>query len=329
MEQEYILKIIRGEVPPDERERFFEQVAADPELASRYARVKNQYIMDTLPYAPSAGTIMGIKPKKQRRLIPALIKAAAVLFIPLVAYVAYDILGSPAVADDVFRTVASYSAATGVRYRVDTGVKANVTLPDSTHVWLNSDSYLDVPEDFGAENRVVFLSGEGYFDVESDEGSPFLIKTPRDIVVRVTGTEFNLSCYENDPEMMLTLLKGSLELISQKDSEIIDVKPNQQIRIDYRSRERKLDPQADTAYATAWKEGSLRFENTPMDEVVRRLERWYGIHIAVDDPAILKHSFTADFESESVGQVLGLMQITVGISYEIEGNRVRLYTSSR
>ena len=297
-------------------------------LARKYARVKNKHMIETLPYRPGAETLRHTE-KPKRKIIPTLTKIAAVLFIPLLAYFAYDLFAGHKTSDEVFKTFASYETATGVRYSVNTGVKATVTLPDCTKVWLNSGSYLDIPDDFGRDNRLVFLSGEGYFDVESDERSPFLIKTPKAIVVGVTGTEFNLSCYENDRSMKLTLLKGSLELIRENDNEVINVRSNEQVVIDYESLDEKLDTGADTEYATAWKEGSLRFENTPMDEVVRRLERWYGFHVSVGDPAILKHSFTADFESESISQVLGLMERTVGISYEIDGNKVRLYSGSR
>ena len=328
MEQAYILKIVKGECTSEERAHFFAQVVADKELAGEYARVKNNYMIEQLPYCPDAATTFFTK-KPTRRLSFHLMRIAATLFIPLLAYTLYNFFTGNKIAAGGFKTIASYETATGVRYWVNTGVKAVVTLPDSTQVWLNSGSSLDVPNDFGKDNRLVFFSGEGYFKVQSDTASPFLIKIPQDMVVRVTGTEFNLSCYENDRNLKLTLMSGSLELIREKSNEIINVRPNEQVVIDYKSLDKEQNTITDTGYATAWKEGYLRFDNTPMDDVVRRLERWYGVHISVEDRTIYKHLFTADFESESICQVLDMIETAVGIAYEVDGNKVRLYTVSQ
>jgi len=327
MDQEYILRIIKGECSPDEREKFFEQISSDKILMQEYARLKNKHILATLPYSPSVKTLLNNR-KPKRQFIYLLTKIAAVLFIPLFAWFIYDLVNEKRGIESNYKAIASYELATGVRYKVNTGIKAMLTLPDSTMIWLNSGSYLDVPKDFGKNNRKVYLSGEGYFDVVSDKTSPFIISTPKSISVRVTGTQFNLSCYENDNNMKLTLLKGSLELIREENNEIITVKPDEEVIINYQTLESKLDTTVDTKYAIAWKEGNLRFVDTPMAEVVRKMERWFGVQVTVDNPAIYKHTFTADFESESVTQVLNLLEISTNISYEIKGNKIRLSMSS-
>ncbi|MCK9303924.1 MAG: DUF4974 domain-containing protein [Bacteroidales bacterium] len=324
MDRKYILRIVKGEGTPEERARFFARTSQDENLAREYARVKNKYIMSTLPYSPSSAVSLTGE-KQKGRFVSSLIKVAAVLFIPLMSYFIYDISKDRGASKDIFKTVASTETGTGVHYWVNTGVKATVILPDSTQVWLNSASSLDIPENFGKDNRLVFLSGEGFFKVKSNKALPFHIKTPKGIAVRVTGTEFNLSCYENDKNLKLTLLKGSLDIIREQNNEIISVKPNEQVVIDYELPDKKVDSDTDLKYATAWKEGNLRFEKTPMDEVVRKLERWYGVHITIENKDLLRHFFTADFESESIIQVMELMKITIGASFEIKGNDIRLY----
>ncbi len=328
MDQEYILKIIKGECSADERERFFELLSSDKELMQEYARLKNKYVINTLPYSLSINTLSS-KEQPKPRLIQVITKIAAVLFIPLLAWSVYNLMQERNNAGNVQNLITSYELGKGVRYEVNKGIKAMLTLPDSTIIWLNSGSYLDVPKNFTKSNRIVYLSGEGYFEVESDKNSPFQIITPKSVLVRVTGTKFNLSCYENDKNMKLTLLKGSLELIKQNDKDTISVKPNEEVIINYKTLEDKLDTLVDTKYAIAWKDGNLRFVDSPMDEVVRKMERWYGIQITVDNPGIYKQTFTADFDSESVTQVLNLLEISTNISHEIKGNRVRLSMSSK
>lgn len=324
MDKKHILRIVKGEGTEEERKLFFEQLASDQELADEYSKVKNSFTINSLPNTPDPRSFL--KPKTKRlKLFTIITRVAAVLFIPLMGYFTYNVLTNTKIDD----TPSIYRFGTGVQYVVNPGIKASLTLPDSTRVWLNSESYLNIPTDFSEDNRIVMLSGEGYFEVKSNQHSPFIINTHANIKVKVTGTKFNLSCYENDPNMKISLLNGSLDLI-KNDKEIIAVKPQEQVIIEYSSLKDLHEPEADIDYAIAWKEGFLRFNNTPMDEVLRKLERWFGVDITVQDSRILKHLFTADFESESLTQVLELMKITANIHYEIlESNKVKLYTLTK
>ena len=325
MDQEYILNIVKGGGAEEERKAFFRQVAVDQQLAKEYARLKNEFIIRSLPHRPNMVMLFN-EQKPKNSIIHTLVKIAAILFIPLLAYFAYDMIRSHNQPGTETKDTALYRAGTGVRYTVNTGIKASLLLPDNTKVWLNSGSYLDIPGYFSNNHREIFLMGEAYFEVKSDPSSPFWVNTIKDIVVKVTGTEFNLSCYENDDNMKLTLFSGSLELIKD-NKEVINVQPEEQVIIAYNTLKNDLVVVKDVEYVSAWKKGYLRFKNTPMDEVFRKLERWYGVRISVEDTTILKYSFTADFESESLLQVLELMKITTGINYQINSNNVRLYTS--
>ena len=62
-----------------------------------------------------------------------------------------------------------------------------------------------------------------------------------------------------------------------------------------------------------------------MDEVIRKLERWYGVDITVNNPSISKFRYTAEFKSESINQVLDAIKITSKVSYSIDGKSVTLY----
>ena len=75
----------------------------------------------------------------------------------------------------------------------------------------------------------------------------------------------------------------------------------------------------------AWREGYLVFNNTPMDAVIRRMERWYGVNINVRNPQILNYRMTAEFESESLIQVLEILKISSNIRYRVNGTQVTLF----
>ena len=63
------------------------------------------------------------------------------------------------------------------------GVKAKITLPDGSAVWLNSDSRIIYPDRFESDIREIEFSGEAYFDVVSDSLRPLIIKTNKDFKI--------------------------------------------------------------------------------------------------------------------------------------------------
>lgn len=89
-----------------------------------------------------------------------------------------------------------------------------LTLPDSTRVWLNAESELRFPDRFVGDKRVVFLSGEAYFDVERDEEHPFRVELDGGSV-NVLGTEFNVSAYAGE-DVAATLVEGSVSFRTQE-----------------------------------------------------------------------------------------------------------------
>ena len=65
-----------------------------------------------------------------------------------------------------------------------------------------------------------------------------------------------------------------------------------------------------------------------MSEVVKRLERWYGVQIEVENKELLAYRFTATFKSESLDRVLNVLKISSDIDYQINDTLVRLKSVS-
>jgi transmembrane sensor len=86
-----------------------------------------------------------------------------------------------------------------------------VYLPDSTMVWLNTNSSLSYTDDFGKQQRQVTLKGEGYFNVRHDKEKPFTVITEY-ANLRVLGTSFNIR--EDSSHVVLTVAEGSAKLFS-------------------------------------------------------------------------------------------------------------------
>lgn len=212
-----------------------------------------------------------------------------------------------------------------LKYNVNPGVKGNVILPDGSEVILNSDSRLTCPSRFEDGKRVVELDGEGYFKVKSNRDWPMFVRTKKGVIVKVTGTEFNLSSYSNDKNLKLTLVSGKVSLMTDDQEEEIVLKEKEEVVVSpegISSAGRKV---ADMRLNTSWKDGYLVFDNTPIEEVIKRIERWYGVVITVNNTKVMDNVFTASFSSESLGQVLNLLRLTCGVRSSVQDNRVSLY----
>ena len=230
------------------------------------------------------------------------------------------------------------------------GSKTQIVLPDGTRVWLNAGSNLTYYSDYNGEKRDVTLSGEAFFEVTKNPNKPFVVKTGK-INIKAYGTAFNVKSYPTDRFVETTLINGvvTIEQVSTKKTLAI-LKPNQK-SIFYKDDIRpsltkilKLDKQKitkdsiievnanenillaqtnNTESQTAWKEQKLYFTSETFDEIAKKLERWYGVTIHLQNDELLNERFTGKFtHNEPLAQVLEAIKITTPISYSIKLNDV-------
>lgn len=332
MDKERILKHLRGFSSASEKEELLNWVNQNEENAALFNSVRSDFLFENLPYRiidkqNHSGVIRRVK-----GTIPVktwIIRAAAIILIPLMIIALYELVRKSDESSNI-SGITPVRITPGQRqvttlYKVNPGVKGMVNLPDGSSVWLNSNSTLEVPSKFDSLARIVELNGEGYFYIESDSEWPMYVKTKRGITVKVTGTEFNLLSYENDKELKFTLLSGKASLIRESTNEEINVKVMEEIVIPDKSNTGGKRGVARIKLNTGWKDGLLVFEDTPMDEVIKKMERWYGVRFTVKDNNIYSYCFTATFSSESITQVLELLKITSNIGYSIKNRDVTLH----
>jgi ferric-dicitrate binding protein FerR (iron transport regulator) len=161
------------------------------------------------------------------------------------------------------------------------GKRIEITLADGTRIWLNSGSQLSYPVSFTSNSREVYLSGEAFFDVESDPSKPFQVITD-DMKIEATGTRFNVTSYANDPTTQTVLLSGKVSAGKNKRfARTVDIEPGE--RIAYNKQEDNLmKDRVDVELYASWIDGYLIFDNEPVDEVFRKLERYYNKNILTE-----------------------------------------------
>ena len=195
---------------------------------------------------------------------------------------------------------------------VPAGQRAEVTLADGTHVWLNSRSTLKFSEQFSANTRNVELDGEGYFSVQHNEKSPFTVQTPK-YTIQVLGTEFNVKAYHNSPLFETALIKGSVEITSPELSQSLRLKPDE-IAVANNGR-LETSHISDYNYFK-WKEGLFCFENESIQDLIDKLQLYYDIQIDVQRPSLLQYRYSGKFRiKDGVEHVLKVLQLKHKFTY--------------
>jgi len=211
-------------------------------------------------------------------------------------------------------------------FYTERGVKGKIVLEDSTVVWLNSDSKIIYPEHFANDSRQVRFEGEGFFEVKKNSEWPMVVTTEKGMSIKVLGTKFHIRSYNNDETEQATLFTGKIQLAKlikgksgMMEKRTFDMIPNEVVVFN-KSGVQLISQKADTTKKVAWKRGELLFEETPMSEVVKMLERWHGAKIIIRDSSVLNFRFTGSFNSESLVQILELIKFTSPIDYTIKDN---------
>ncbi len=311
---ELVIRYISGLASEEEKKEVLDWIELSDENKKLYSELKNYWVFEKMRSFDN--TNEKAVPNKKVYWIKTVYRIAAILILAFSVFGAYYLYTTNN-KDHQMQAMATFE------YVVNTGVKGIVNLPDGSKVWLNSSSSIKCPEKFGTDKREIELEGEGYFKIAHDKNWPMYVKTSKGITIKVTGTEFNLSSYSNDDKLIVTLVSGKISLLNDKDEKEINVNPSEEVVITG-SNISKLNKNANVEYNTAWKNGLLLFDNTPMDEVIKKMERWYGVSVNVEDPSILEYRFTANFKSESISQVLDILKLSSNIQYQIDQTKITL-----
>lgn len=172
------------------------------------------------------------------------------------------------------------SLVTSIVYNTATNPRGSkvmdLELNDHSHVWLNAGSSISYPVVFTGKERKVNIIGEAYFEVAHDPSRPFIV-SKGNTSVQVLGTHFNVKAYDNDADIKVTLLEGSVNVTGKNAKQIL--KPGQQAIVKDETIELKTE--VDVNAATAWLHGKTVLESVSLEEVLKEIERWYDIRTEI------------------------------------------------
>ncbi len=194
---------------------------------------------------------------------------------------------------------------------------------DGSHVWLNAGSSITYPVPFEKDARKVTISGEAYFEVAHNASKPFKV-SKGETEVTVLGTHFNVNAYDNEPNIQVTLLEGSVSVThsNANGAKRQMLKPGEQAVVN--AGDIQLIKDADTEQAIAWKNGKTSFHGTGIEAALRELERWYDISFEISGQAPAK-SLNSDINrSEPLKDVLKTILEDNNVHYRFDSEKRKL-----
>ena len=202
---------------------------------------------------------------------------------------------------------------------VPRGGEYTLALSDGTVVNLNSESELKYPVLFTGDTRTVRVSGEAYFEVAEDAAHPFIVETAG-VKIKVLGTGFNVMAYPGDAESAVTLVHGKVGI--QTDRQQLVLQPDEQYV--YQSEtHRGTVRQVDATQYISWKEGILNFDKMPLDELARKLSRWYDVEFFFTSEQLKQLKFSGAFKKyNDLHYVLNIIEELTDVQFAVNNRTV-------
>ncbi len=192
----------------------------------------------------------------------------------------------------------------------------NMALADGSHVWLNAGSSVTFPVAFVGNERKVEMTGEAYFEVAPDKTKPFYV-TKGNMKVEVLGTHFNVNAYEDEENIKVTLLEGSVKVADNANA--VTIKPGQQATIHHSSF--IIHHYIDVDQVMAWKDGRFSFSSVDIQTIMRQIARWYNVDI--EYRGNIQGTVSGEVSREvNASQVLRMLELTDKVRFEIQGQKI-------
>ena len=191
-------------------------------------------------------------------------------------------------------------------------------LPDGSNVRLNADSRLQYPPMFSDSVRIVYLSGEAFFEIEP-QAKPFLVKT-ENAQIRVLGTKFNIWARDEQTRVIVKDGRVSLKTLTMPDDSGI-VLSGSQMSICRKDSAPETPSLVDSKKLLGWLENRIVFEQTSLSEIIDELQRFYDVRIQLVNPTLGQNTLTGSFHNKPLETVLASICLTLNLQYGSENGK--------
>lgn len=201
---------------------------------------------------------------------------------------------------------------------VPEGGEYRLTLEDGTVVQVNAASELKFPTHFKKHIRQVELCGEAHFQVKHNPDCPFHVLLGT-LNVQVTGTSFNIKAYEEEGEISIALIEGSVN-VRQGQKILAALTPGEVFT--YRKQGGEYNTsQANIAAITGWTEDKFVFQNETIGNIMNELSRWYKVDISVsEDIRDVRYNGILS-RKQPLSEILNILKMTGELDFKFHPDR--------
>jgi ferric-dicitrate binding protein FerR (iron transport regulator) len=194
------------------------------------------------------------------------------------------------------------------------GQTNHLILFDGTEVWLNSGTKFRYPNRFNSSERNVYVEGEAFFEVTPNKKLPFKVHTGQ-MEVEVLGTSFNISAYSDDSIQSVVLVEGEVQINNTKGKEIGKLLPGQMA---LQTPDQGIRVQnVSTSEYTNWKDGVLNFREERLEDLAKKLERWYNIEISFGNEKLKEYLITGTvLRNKPIDQIIDILEMIAPVEFE-------------
>lgn len=200
------------------------------------------------------------------------------------------------------------------------GEQKAVNLADGTRLTLNTQTIAKVNYTAN-ERRVILLQGQAGFEVARDKNRPFVVDIEQGTVTAL-GTAFDI--YRAPEGARVTLLEGVVAVTAKAPLAMakpavnpvpraVRLAPGQQVSLT-RSGELSDPVQVDVDRVIAWHQGKLKFDETPLSEVIAQSNRYAGQQLILADSALADTVVTGVFDAGQTEDLAKALHDFLGVN---------------
>ncbi|MBP2282630.1 hypothetical protein H4V97_000948 [Flavobacterium sp. CG_23.5] len=208
-----------------------------------------------------------------------------------------------------------------------------ITLSDGSSVLLQPNSKLSYPKIFVGNERKVYLSGEGFFEISKNPEKPFFVFA-NEIVTKVVGTSFRIKAYTNQPNVEVLVRTGKVkiksnQIIANSEEEEVVLLPNQALRFVRKGLtfHKITDITKDETLAHSVgniEHLSFEFTDIPVSQIFSTIEQAYLVNIDFPKEKLKNCHLTTSLNDQPLPEKLKIICKSLGnnSNYEMNGNQI-------
>lgn len=203
---------------------------------------------------------------------------------------------------------------------VPKGKRLFVTLPDSSKMWLNSESRVHYPIAFAENSRTIEVTGNAYFDVVKDASRPFEVITGG-IKTTALGTQFEVDNYDNQ-RCFVALVEGSVSVEDGRQKVIIE--PNTKIESRFGVDE-FIKSTFNSQQCGLWRDNILSINNETIVSIIEKLNRWHNVEIINRTKGVDGIFFTGKLDDGTIEEHLTIISRNIKLKFVKEGEKIIIW----